>query len=197
MSVERHSDDVTVGGDAVDDVAAPDAEEASGLAFIGSLVADAVSMPVHWYYDQAALDRDYGAVSGYLAPRCPHPDSILWRSKWTPPSREFDILREQSAHWGRRGVHYHQSLVAGENTLNFPLAGELWRWIRRRGTYDAEAWLDRYVICMLTPGWHRDTYVEEYHRHFFTNLASGRKPINCGVRDIHIGALAAVPALVA
>jgi ADP-ribosylglycohydrolase len=39
--------------------------------------------------------------------------------------------------------------------------------------------------------------VEEYHRHFFTNLAAGRKPINCGVRDVHIGGLAAVPALVA
>ena len=50
---------------------------------------------------------------------------------------------------------------------------------------------------MLTPGRHRDTYVEEYHRHFFTNLAAGRKPINCGVRDVHIGGLVPVPALVA
>jgi ADP-ribosylglycohydrolase len=39
--------------------------------------------------------------------------------------------------------------------------------------------------------------VEEYHRHFFTNLAGGRKPINCGVRDVHIGGLVPVPALVA
>jgi ADP-ribosylglycohydrolase len=50
---------------------------------------------------------------------------------------------------------------------------------------------------MLTPGRHRDTYVEEYHRHFFTNHAAGRKPINCGVRDVHIGGLVPVPALVA
>jgi ADP-ribosylglycohydrolase len=50
---------------------------------------------------------------------------------------------------------------------------------------------------MLTPGKHRDTYVEEYHRDFFTNLAAGRKPINCGVRDVHIGGLVPVPALVA
>ena len=50
---------------------------------------------------------------------------------------------------------------------------------------------------MLEPGWHRDTYLEEYHRHFFTNLAAGRKPINCGVRDVHIGGLVPVPALVA
>ena len=50
---------------------------------------------------------------------------------------------------------------------------------------------------MLAPDRHRDTYVEECHRHFFTNLAAGRKPINCGVRDVHIGGLVPVPALVA
>jgi ADP-ribosylglycohydrolase len=50
---------------------------------------------------------------------------------------------------------------------------------------------------MTEPGRHRDTYVEEYHRHFFTNLGAGRKPINCGVRDVHIGGLVPVPALVA
>ena len=34
-------------------------------AFLGSLAADAVSMPVHWYYDTAALDRDYSTISTY------------------------------------------------------------------------------------------------------------------------------------
>jgi len=174
------------------------------LACLGALVADAVAMPVHWYYDQAALDRDYPTLaaaaagdSPYLAPHNPHSGSILWRSQWTPPSPKFDILREQARFWGQRGIHYHQFLEAGENTLNFRLATELLELIRRRGEYDAAAWLDRYVTVMLEPGWHRDTYVEEYHRHFFTNLAAGRKPINCGVRDVHIGGLAMVPTLVA
>ena len=103
--------------------------------FLGSLVADAVAMPVHWYYDQVALDRDYPQLAEatsvpqlaeatsagsplYLAPRNPHSGSILWRSQWTPPSPQFDILREQAAFWGQHGVHYHQFLAAGENTLN-------------------------------------------------------------------------------
>jgi ADP-ribosyl-[dinitrogen reductase] hydrolase len=177
------------------------------LAFLGALIADAVSMPVHWYYDQTALDRDYPELmavaadashcSPYLAPRHPHSGSILWRSRWTPPSPQFDILREQARFWGQHGIHYHQFLVAGENTLNDRLAIELFDLVRRDGCYDPEKWLDRYVRLMLEPGWHRDTYVEEYHRHFFTNLAAGRKPINCGVRDIHIGGLVPVPALVA
>jgi ADP-ribosylglycohydrolase len=173
--------------------------------FLGSLVADAVAMPVHWYYDQPAIDRDYpdlveSGSSGearYAAPRNPHPDSILWRSQWTPTSPKYDILREQAEHWGKHGTHYHQFLSAGENTLNYRLAAELFEMVRRDRHYDPEKWLDRYVSLMLEPDWHRDTYVEEYHRHFFTNLAAGRKPINCGVRDVHIGGLVPVPAIVA
>ncbi|MFM8733822.1 MAG: ADP-ribosylglycohydrolase family protein [Pirellulales bacterium] len=176
---------------------APGPDTAPRDALLGALVADAIAMPVHWYYDQRALERDYGEITGYLAPRNPHPDSILWRSHWTPPSPKFDILREQAAHWGTRGVHYHQFLAAGENTLNYRLAVELFDLVRRHRDHDPERWLDRYVALMLEPGWHRDTYVEEYHRHFFTNLAAGRKPVNCGVRDVHIGGLVPVPALVA
>lgn len=185
----------------------PIASHANGApslaALLGSLVADAVAMPVHWYYDRAALDRDYPALAdprvplGYLAPRSPHPDSILWRSQWTVPDAKHDILRDQARFWGVRGVHYHQFLAAGENTLNFRLAAELFALLRRTRDYDPERWLERYVAFMLEPGRHHDTYVEEYHRHFFTNLAAGRKPISCGVRDVHIGGLAHVPALVA
>ena len=31
--------------------------------------ADAVAMPVHWYYDRAALQRDYGTITGLLGPK--------------------------------------------------------------------------------------------------------------------------------
>lgn len=180
--------------------ATPQADTAARNAFLGSLVADAIAMPVHWYYDQSAIDRDYPelvARVAYLPPRNPHPDSILWRSHYAPASEKTDILREQARFWGQRGIHYHQFLAAGENTLNQQIAVELYDFVRSRRDYDPESWLDRYVAFMLTPGRHRDTYVEEYHRHFFTNLAAGRKPINCGVRDVHIGGLVPVPALVA
>ena len=40
--------------------------------FLGSLVADAVAMPVHWYYDQAALDRDYPALAAAAASESPY-----------------------------------------------------------------------------------------------------------------------------
>ena len=162
----------------------------------GSLVADAVSMPVHWYYDREALRRDYGTIHGYLPPKSPHPDSILWRSQYEAVNAEGDILRDQARFWGQRGVHYHQQLAAGENTLNARLALSLAALILEEREYDADRWLERYVRFMLTPGCHADTYVEEYHRIFFDNYARGLKPRKCGGRDIHIGGLMPVPAIV-
>jgi ADP-ribosylglycohydrolase len=165
------------------------------LALLGALVADAVAMPVHWYYDREALKRDYGTISGYAAPKNPHPDSILWRSEYTPVNAKGEILHDQAVYWGKRGIHYHQFLQAGENTLNFKLARKLYEQTSALGRYDADAWLKTYIDFMLTPGMHRDTYVEEYHRHFFTNYARGKKPRSCGCQDVHIGGLAMVPAL--
>ncbi|MGC6425206.1 MAG: ADP-ribosylglycohydrolase family protein [Lentimonas sp.] len=166
-------------------------------AMSGALVADAISMPVHWYYDTDALDRDYPNLTSYQAPRNPHPDSILWRSKYVPRNKDADILHDQAQYWGRRGVHYHQFLSAGGNTLNFLLGIQLYRLVKTAGEYDADVWLQQYVECMRTSGWHSDTYAEEYHRAFFENLASGKRLKNCGISDIHIGGLTAVPFLLA
>ena len=48
---------------------------------------------------------------------------------------------------------------------------------------------------MLDGGWHKDTYLEEYHRAFFDNYAKGLAPIDCGIDDLHIGGLSHVPCL--
>jgi ADP-ribosylglycohydrolase len=167
-----------------------------GLAW-GSFIGDALAMPVHWYYDRVALHRDYCLVRDYLAPRNPHADSILWRSAYTALNERGDILREQAQYWGQRGIHYHQFLHAGENTLNLQLAKVLIDSLVARGHYDGDDYLRRYVEFMLTPGQHRDTYVEEYHRKFFTAYARGTAPRRCGGSDIHIGGLAHVGVLCA
>lgn len=163
----------------------------------GALCADALAMPVHWYYDRAELVRDYGRVEGYTAPKNPHPGSILWRSHYTPRNERANILHDQAQYWGRHGIHYHQFLRAGENTLNLQLARELYGWIQSHGGVSAEGWLRHYAEFMLTPGRHRDTYVEESHRRFFERYAEGKPLQKCGVRDEHIGGLAHVPALMA
>lgn len=164
---------------------------------LGAFLGDAMAMPVHWYYDRAALGRDYGRVVDLVAPKNPHADSILWRSNYRAPNPKGEILHEQAAYWGQRGIHYHQFLRAGEDTLNMQLALELLAMLRERDGYDQADYLKRYIDFMTTPGRHRDTYVEECHRNFFTKYARGKKPEDCGGDDIHIGGLAHVPILAA
>ena len=166
-------------------------------AFQGSLAADALSMPVHWYYDRDALKRDYGLVDHFMAARNPFPNSFMAKSSYTPINEKADILHDQAQYYGQKEIHYHQFLGAGENTLNYQLAKELYALVKERGGYDPDAWLERYIARMLQPGWHRDTYIEECHRAFFTNYAKGKPPRECGISDKHIGGLAMVPALLA
>jgi ADP-ribosyl-[dinitrogen reductase] hydrolase len=157
-------------------------------AIFGMFIGDALAMPVHWYYDTRALHRDYGEITSYLKPRNPHPDSILWRSSFPPQTGVADILHEQRQYWGVKGIHYHQFLQAGENTLNVKLARELLIFLKENGNYNAELWLEKMVSFLVTPGNHQDTYIEEYLRHFISTYGKNKKLIDCGRNDEkHIG----------
>ncbi|MGK0187129.1 MAG: ADP-ribosyl-[dinitrogen reductase] hydrolase, partial [Verrucomicrobiales bacterium] len=158
-------------------------------ALLGLLIGDTLAMPVHWYYNRAALRSDYGMVSDYVEPRSPHPDSIFWRSRWEAPKPELDILGDQRRFWGQRNVHYHQNLRAGENTLTAKLASDVWQFLLERGGYDRDVYLTRYIDLLTHPERHRDTYIEECHRGFFSNLGLGRKPDKCAVLEKHISGL--------
>jgi ADP-ribosylglycohydrolase len=136
-------------------------------ALWGLLLGDALAMPVHWYYDRDALRRDYGEVRDLLAPRNPHPGSILHRSHYAPANPDADILHDQARYWGRPGIHYHQHLEAGENTLNLQLVRVLLADLVEHGRYDADRYLERMIAFVRDPESHRDTYVEEWLRAFF------------------------------
>ena len=161
----------------------------SETSLLGLRIADALAMPVHWYYDRDALRSDYGVVRDLVDPKPNHPGSIFWRSSWRAPSPALDILGDQREFWGRRGVHYHQNLGAGENTLTAKLAAEVWQSLHHCDGYDRSEYLNRYIDLMTNPARHRDTYIEECHRGFFTNLGRGKKPENCAVTEKHISGL--------
>ena len=167
----------------------PSARDRAEGALFGLFIGDALAMPAHWYYNTAALRRDYGYITDYLQPRNPHPDSILWRSKYAVSDPRYDILHDQARFWGKPGVHYHQFLKAGENTLNLKLCRLLLQSLKEKGGYDPDDYLKRYIDFMTTADSHQDTYLEEYHRHFFDRLAEGRSPRKCGVQEKHIGGL--------
>lgn len=165
-------------------------------AWWGGFIGDALAMPVHWYYKRDLIRRDYGEISGYLAPKNPHPDSILWRSRYEPTGPDDDILHDQAQYWGKPGIHYHQFLRPGENTLNLKLAILLAESLVECGGYEPGDYLERYIRFMLDAGSHRDTYVEEYHREFFRNHGRGKPHEKCAVEDSHVSCLPAVTPLI-
>jgi hypothetical protein len=128
-------------------------------------------MPVHWHYDTSALRRDYGRVTGYVAPKNPHPDSILWRSSYRPINEKANILHNQSQFWGKKGIHYHQFLAAGENTLDLKLCTLLIESLNANNGYDSDDYLKRYIDFMTTPGSHNDTYDEKLSKEPTIKLA--------------------------
>ena len=167
-------------------------EENRNGALWGLYIGDALAVPVHWYYNRSALFDDYGWVTDYLAPRNPHPDSILFRPHYAAPGPRGEILHDQAQYWGQKGIHYHQFLKPGENTLNIKLCSLLIESLNQKGGYDADDYLRRYIAYMTTPGRHRDTYIEECHRNFFSNLAKDIPPRRCGATEKHIGGLVGI-----
>lgn len=173
----------------------PDTRSRATGALWGLFLGDAFAMPVHWYYNRAALQRDYGEVRDLVAPRNPHPDSILFRSKYTPRNPDADILHDQARYWGYPGVHYHQHLAAGENTLNLKLVQLLLETLAQAGRYDSDLYLERMITFLRDPHSHRDTYLEEWVRAFFDRRAQGFDLRDCGVAEKHIGGLGGPVAL--
>ena len=174
----------------------------------GMFVGDALAMPAHWYYDVAALRRDYGILSDYQAPKAYHPNSILSLASTGGPGRgsnEGDVIGNVILHdrkhlWGQPNRHYHQGLRRGDNTLNLLCARVLLRMMNEAGHYSSADFLREYVSFMTTPGSHNDTYAESYHRQFFANYASGLPPERCAGAENHdtasIGGLVTLPPVV-
>ncbi|KAL4636282.1 hypothetical protein GN956_G13821 [Arapaima gigas] len=161
-----------------------------GEAVWGMCVADAMSMPVHWYYNIQDIRGDFGGwITGFQAPQSRHPSSILTLSNPAGSGRSNRslgnqpevvgnvILHDKLKFWKTpgRSVHYHQGLQAGDNTLNTLCALRAAQTLVQAkysnvGEPRARALvLSDYVKFMTTPGMHRDTYAESFHRAFFAD----------------------------
>ncbi len=177
-------------------------------ALWGMFVGDALAMPVHWYYDVAALQREFGTIRDYQAPRAEHPNSIMPLASTGQAGRGSQdgdlvgtlILKGKKHLWGRPRIHYHHGLRAGDNTLNLLCARVLIRSMNAAGGHDPAAFLHDYVAFMTAPDSHADTYAESYHRAFFANLARGLPPARCAGAEGHdtasIGGLVSLPPVI-
>jgi len=180
-------------------------------ALWGIFIADALSMPAHWYYNPADIARDFnGGITTYAAPKARHPSSIMSLSSTGGHGRggqEGRIIGDVINHgkhqfWGRANMHYHQGMQAGENTLNSVCARVVMRGITANGgVYDPKRFLSDYVEFMTTPGSHNDTYAESFHRDFFGNFAKGVPAERCakgteGHNTAQIGGFVMLPPVI-
>ncbi len=177
-------------------------------ALWGMFIGDALAMPVHWYYNIAALQRDFGTIRDYQAPKDHHPSSIMSLANTAKAGRGSQdgdvvgglILKGKKHHWGPANRHYHQGMLAGENTLNLRCTRVLLRRLSAGGAYDPASFLRDYVDFMTAENSHNDTYAESYHRDFFANYARGLAPEQCAGEEGHdtasIGGLVSLPPII-
>jgi ADP-ribosylglycohydrolase len=171
-------------------------------------VGDALAMPAHWYYDVAALMRDFGTLRDYQAPPDYHPSSIMSLASTAGAGRGSQtgdvvghvILHGKKHLWGKPNRHYHHGLRSGDNTLNLLCVRVLLRTMIASGRYQSDEFLRQYIAFMTTPGTHNDTYAESYHREFFANYSRGCPPERCAGAENHdtpsIGGLVALPPVI-
>ena len=178
-------------------------------------VADALAMPVHWYYNPLDIEKAFpGGVQRFESPPEYHPSSIMSLHSTSGGGRAASkasghasdvvgevILKGKRAFWDTPNVHYHQGMQPGENTLNAHCARVLMRTLAQSpGPYDRRAFADAYIRFMTAnPPQHSDTYAESYHRGFFANWMRGCPPEQCAAvtHDTpSIGALVTVAPLV-
>lgn len=177
-------------------------------ALWGLFVGDALAMPAHWYYDVAALRRDYGLIRDYQAPLERHPNSIMSLASTGRAGRGSQegevvgglILKGKKGYWGRPHTHYHRGMQRGDNTLNLLCVRVLLRRITAAGGCDPAGFLRDYIDFMTAPDSHNDTYAESYHRDFFANHARGLPPERCAGAEGHdtasIGGLVSLPPVI-
>jgi hypothetical protein len=175
------------------EVAFARARRALSLVF----VADALSMPAHWFYNPNDIRTYFGpaGITGMVAAPATHPVSIMNLHSTSGGGRGSQgkgpdevvgnvILKGKREKWGKAKMHYHDGMPAGENTLNAYCARLMLRDVltRHTGRYSRDEFLKQYVDFMTAdPPRHPDTYAESFHRGFFANLIHHNKPLTeCG-----------------
>lgn len=178
-------------------------------------VADALAMPVHWYYNVRDIEKAFpGGIQQLEAAPQSHPSSIMSLHSTTGGGRRGNnadshqpevvgnlILKGRQQYWNKPNTHYHHGMQAGENTLNAHCTRVLMRSMAAHGSkYNPAGFLSDYINFMTAePARHNDTYAESYHRGFFANLQRGLAPEKCGAvthDTASVGGLVSVAALV-
>ncbi len=102
-------------------------------ALWGLFIADALSMPAHWYYKLKYLKRDFGVINGYNDAPHPHPESFMVGNGYHPDvskakalGRSYDILHDHIRFYNTAYNHFAIQTAerAGEHANAMPVLNE-------------------------------------------------------------------------
>ena len=160
-------------------------------AWWGMFLGDSIAMPSHGYSTSKLLNFDYGKIDSLLAPKDPHPESILQGLPQPDLPENCDYLGSNRRRlWRKAGTHPHHGLEAGANTLPMILALHLGASMAEKRKFDLDAWMERYCVVMTSPGGHDDTFIPSIHRRYFENVAASKDPEKNGCPDAHMSDIA-------
>ena len=171
-------------------------------------VGDALAMPVHWYYDVAALQRDFGTLRDFQAPHEYHPSSIMSLANTGAAGRgsqEGEVVGSVILHgkkhlWGQPNRHYHYGLRSGDNTLNLLCVRVLLRTMNTTGRYDSGDFLQRVHRLHDDPGQPSRHLRRVVSSRFLRQLRAGVSPDHCAGAESHdtasIGGLVGLPPVI-
>jgi len=190
-------------------------------ALVGCIAGDALCMPVHWYYDVAKLKKDYGStVDSMVKPLATHPESMVQGMSY---SGSIDIMHDKLQYYAghtRKSemteeeikaksddhgnfvgatederVHYHATLLAGQNTANVTIARLLMRSLANSNEgghdkYIPQKFLEEMVAYLTTDphdspddiaqeSAHNDVYLDVWVRKFFEAASKGTDLLHC------------------
>jgi len=163
-------------------------------ALWGMFIADALAMPVHWFYGgNAQIRAMFGKnISAYEKPPQSFPGSIMALSDTGGAGRgssDGDIIGTVINHGKKKfwqgSYHYHCTLPAGGTTLEGEMARLAMRSMTQGTGFDLDRMQADYVQFMTKPGSHSDAYASSYHRMFFARRAQGFALRDCPSNDGH------------
>ena len=102
-------------------------------ALWGLFIADAISMPVHWYYKREYIKEGFRKIEGYNKAPHPHPESFMVGDAYYPDvqmakklGRPFDILHENVKFYKTSYSNFNMDIKvhAGEHKNPMPLLEE-------------------------------------------------------------------------
>jgi ADP-ribosyl-[dinitrogen reductase] hydrolase len=126
-------------------------------ALWGLFVADALAMPIHWYYNRENIYKDFPlGVSGFEAPPFPHPEAFMIGMSYRPNvemakklGRNYDILHKHAGFYNTSYSSMNFSLADNEKSHGNSVASKDQRYHYHHGLEAGENTLGAELVRVM------------------------------------------------